>query len=530
MQLEAGTIYGALRLLLMRSNLIWGDNMRLLHVTLAILAALSLTVACTDANHQRGQLTDDHYGLSSLSLPSIMIIDTQSRPVAQAQVLIGSAPEKPFKGNVLTTDQNGRIEIPQAWTQPLDVTISGPGVIATTFLQVKPSDQSLQINIAPEAKRLEIKGEATEFGRLRRDGKVDFALVIPALQRRDILGFDIGKIMSPEVDEIKVASKRFEVPSNLTLPDQRESYILPIRFNKPDYRMYVPHSGFYRMAATHGQFDLEDVIDDIRRGKSLYDVINYFEFIGAGHLNIDITGDVNKQDIPVNQVSFDSSARVQAPSYSSNHVMVSLTMVDEQGFLYPADVKKVDSGKNQALKYPSANKDDVYFLSALTPDTQPALGEDEEEDTFSFRQLKHKRNLQLSQLSIVLHRINQPTPNFIPLLAEPIIQDNQMTLFPPAIPKDVEALGTYLVLYEVENVKAGNFDTEKKTRVWDIYSAQWLDELTLPEVSFSPQAGKNYRWEVLYLGRDMLTSNRSLMQLGDHLNEITHVSRTSKDI
>ena len=40
------------------------------------------------------------------------------------------------------------------------------------------------------------------------------------------------------LDEIRVAGQKLGVPSNISLPKQKESYIITITIDKPIYRMY----------------------------------------------------------------------------------------------------------------------------------------------------------------------------------------------------------------------------------------------------------------------------------------------------
>ena len=214
---------------------------------------------------------------------------------------------------------------------------------------------------------LEVKGNTHGYGSLRKDGKIDFSLVFPALRRDQLMSFDISNVISPEMDVIKVITQKLYVPSNISLPKQTENYILPITINKDIYRMYLKETGSYRMTAIHGQFPLKRVISDINNGKSYFEVINYFRFFGGGQINVDLQGNLTGQNIPINQMTFNSTVTVPGPAVPEGLYAVGMAMVDQNGLLFPTDLKQLTAGKVESLKTLS-NSGDNYVLTLLTED------------------------------------------------------------------------------------------------------------------------------------------------------------------
>ncbi len=73
---------------------------------------------------------------------------------------------------------------------------------------------------------LEIKGTTENYVIKNNDGLVDFSLIIPGMDYEQMINFDLGKVISPANDILKVASYTVELPSNLSLPQQTEKYFI----------------------------------------------------------------------------------------------------------------------------------------------------------------------------------------------------------------------------------------------------------------------------------------------------------------
>lgn len=174
---------------------------------------------------------------------AIKVLDIDENPIARAQVLIGSSLNQPFANNLLETDANGVFLAPADWSQPLVITISAKGFVRTSFLQQLPDGQNFHLRAQAKAGRYEVKGKAQDFIIKNGDGLVDFALVMVPLKKSDFISVNINKIVSPENDTISVIGQSVSIPSNISLPQQKESYLLPVTLNKPIYRTYFPEEG-----------------------------------------------------------------------------------------------------------------------------------------------------------------------------------------------------------------------------------------------------------------------------------------------
>ncbi|MCB0341335.1 MAG: hypothetical protein H6626_06945 [Pseudobdellovibrionaceae bacterium] len=507
-------------------------------------------------------LASAHAGPIKHQANSLTIVDIHQEPIANAQVLIGRAVDNPFPGNLLVSDDKGEISLPLNWKTPLPVTVMVNGFVKTTFLEVSPEQTLLEVNSGDGQDRIEVKGITKDYGRLRRDGKVDFGLVIPALSRRTMLNFDVSSVISPEADVIKVITKRMNVPSNISLPNQKESYILPITLDKPQYRMYFRQPGEYTMTATHGQFPLEKVVDRLRAGDSFFDVLNEFQFFGGGELDVSAGSSLAGQDISVNQYQFAGVTKLQGPSYTNDKVMLTLALMNENGLMKPSDLKKVGPGETVELKtHPKGG--DRLLLSALLPrpasvvnkvktfldelfavpdpinpdnvlslspfgDYDHLLPSDGEEDDIELDLTVALERA--GQVSLVMQSdigVNGP-PQFLPLVDRPLVGNNVVSVTPPTIPEGLYQVGTYVTLSQIESTEKDGFVSEKKTRLWEFVANSWVDQIVVPDTGNTLGSTVTRRWEVMFLA-----SPEGQLKLHDGsvaIDSITHVTRNSIDL
>ena len=494
----------------------------------------------------------------AIAAGQIRIVNSDGQPISGATVIIGNEVGDD-QGRTLVTDVNGYFPIPEDWKSLQSLSIRAQNYIPTTFLQLEPQAVELQIHRQDSRRYYEVKGNAVGFENIKKDGKVDVGLVYPALSRRDLLQFDISSVVSPETDEIKVITEKVGVPSNLSLPKQRESYVLPITLNKPQYRMFVRKPGTYRVTANHGQFPLKRVIKDIQAGKSLFEVINLFRFKSAGQMEMTITDDMEGQDISVNQIKFDQAVEMVAPQIPEKTGVVSAAMVDQGGLFFPTDIKGLKSGQTKKLKVPTGSK--AFVLSLLTQEperdenllnfdgqfgmqvfrselstaaqaSQDVIGVLEFfENSFNLAQFEEvEEKPELGGVSLALESAEGVvSPKFLDLVAEPTkLDDRRFAMNVPSSISDVQPVATYLILSEIESSSNGDkdFAAEKRFRVWESFQTGWPAEVALPELDIKLEEGKQYRWEVMFLGRKADFNDNPAY----FLDGITHVTRTSLDL
>lgn len=481
-------------------------------------------------------------GLTCLAAQAaVRVIDNQGKPVAGAMVLIGPAANNPFPGNQVVTDANGVFHAPAAWTQSLPVTIEGTDIVRTTHALVLPSVATLNVSQADGDQQIQLQGTLTDYGPIRTDGKVDVGAFIPALPSSDLLYFDVGWMVSPEFDTLKVLGREIAIPSNLALPKQQESYIFPITLDKPGFRMYVRKPGKYRFLAVHGQFPLKRAVDDLRAGVPVVDLVNHLTLVQSGLVDLDVRMPMADLSVPVTGLSFTNSITVQAPPMAADDVVMSVAFstVDESGSLVPSDVKRLRSNQPQLLKAP-ATKSAPMALSAwmkqtantrVIPQLRPAL----EDDLLSLpmdliysvfqNQKAAAATVNYNQVSFATHSQSGVAPRFIELVSPPDLGGDRIKLAPPAPAGGVLPVATLLLYSSITTHSNGKIHTESRTRLWELWLPGWASEAVLPSLAALPKGNaQKFRWEVLYLGKDNQGTIRSVGQ------DFTHVSRNSRDL
>lgn len=500
----------------------------------------------------------------------LSVISESGQPIIGADVLIGPKEGTPFINNRLKTDLNGKVDIPPEWITNQPVTISAGGYLAATYLNVAPTDEIFQMHREDAKVSYEVKGQTTNYDSLRKDGKIDFSLVYPALHESQLIQFDVGSVINPDVDILSVFTDNVPVPSNISIPKQKENYILPITLDKPIYRMSFKQTGNYRMTALHGQFPLKQVVGDIRDGKAFYDVINYFRILGGGQRDLVVNSSIEEQDIPVDQMNFDKKILVRGPpQINPEHIMFSIALARSGGLYYTTDIKKINPDDSTELTAPSQvdgtsiisilmNKADIDLTSKAMKDV-PLMPN----SSFKSLEFKSLETISTELLNIfklttdddtniltndndilalrpgyndgpggvsTVHQLeSQSAPVFLNLVSRPVFDQNMLKLSftSPNTTSDIEPVATYILLSEIERRTVNKYTIENKIRIWELTQLGWVNDVTLPQMPQNLAPGKNYRWEVLFLGRQ---KGHNEMSSGEYfLNDITHVSRNSFD-
>lgn len=481
-------------------------------------------------------------GSASFATDVVNVVDENQRPIANASVLLGYDAGNPFPGNSFSTDASGVAAIPSGWKAALPVTVQASGFITTTIPVAMPGQLTIQLTHQESDAQIEIKGTASGFGHLVDDGRVHFGLLIPAINRSQLLAFDMSSIISPQVDTINVLGQSIDIPSNISLPDQTVTYIFPIKINKPDYRSYVRTVGQYLMTATHGSFPLQKVVNDIRAGKSIFEEINYLTLVEGGQQSVDVQGNVAGVDIAVNQTQFTNQLSVQAPTFPTNQVMLSLALNEQNGIMLLTDLKRLTPGQSMNLKYagsapsvlslllvnsnPIVNGinaqamrelEPINFSAPLTNNSVPAVSA-----TQSFAQLSFA----------FLPAAGGVAPQFLPLIDKPSLDaTNVLHMSVPAtIPSGLTPVATYMVFTEIQTLGTGKVKSEQRIRLWEVWSTSWLGQLELPKINFARNPNRKYRWEVMFLAQPVGFTGGSVRTNGVDLKSVTHVTRNTLDL
>lgn len=462
------------------------------------------------------------------SAASLRVVDSNNQPVANATILLGYEAGNPFNGNVLKTLADGSAEIPTDWKAALPVTVQAPGYITSTVPVLTPGEHLLTVEKQESATQIEIKGTTTDFGRLITDGKVDFGMVIPAMTRESMLAFDISSVISPQNDTIEIIGNSVNIPSNITLPNQEESYIFPITLDKPDYRVYVREPGTYQMYAMHGQFPLQRVVDDIRGGKSIFEVINHFTFKESGQRSVNVTGNIRNVNLAVNQTPFNATTSVKAPAFANDKVMIALNLRENGSLFVPTDLKRLTPNQTMALKTNAALGNGFVLSLLLDQPKNAPLTEVASLDPNVGATARPTATYDFNKMTFAfMPATGTVQPQFLPMIRAPQIVNNVMKFEVPTLPSGMSAVSTYLVLSEIEEIGGGSVKSERRTRMWEIWNAGFIQQMEMPRVTFTKRPDRKYRWEVMFLARP---SNFTFeIAPGDRvdLSTVTHVTRNA---
>lgn len=484
---------------------------------LNLLLFLSFNISA-QALPERDVAFDSIDTVSPFATSLFRILNYKAQPILSADILIGNGINDPFPGNHLVTNEHGRFHLPAAWTTPLPLTILHPDYLTTTYTDVVPAsitDLTIEEQFHPTS--YGIKGETKGFGKLRRDGKVDFAIVMKGFQKSDLIDFDLRSILSAEMETIPVAGKQIQIPSNFTLPEQKEAFPIPVKFNKPNFYLGLSEKGQHELIAIHGRFPVKEVTKALRNGESFFNLINFFEFLSGGHETVLVEQRTVNEDMKVNQIPFSQSIAITAPKIPHNTKIISIALIDRQGTLLPSDIKRLKSNESQALTI-TADRSDKYVLSALVPENPTDLSAGA---AFTY-------GSSFSRMSVTLERAGSGNPEFLSLVAPPILSGDQLHVVPPRKPTHIEDMGTIFTLSSIETVKLSRYETVFTKPIWKIYVPHWVDTLTLPDIGLNLDPKKKYRWEAIFLGsrRGVKSKFKGVIDI----EKVSHISRSYLDL
>ncbi|MBN8540912.1 MAG: hypothetical protein J0L82_11040 [Deltaproteobacteria bacterium] len=437
----------------------------------------------------------------------LVIGDASGAPLSQAKVMIGLRENVPFPGNILTTDTDGKIALPKAWTDAQPVTVEAAGFIRATWMGQMPTASALQLRRNVANQKMELKGKTTGFKNLVKDGWVDVGIVFPALRRDQLASLQITDLVSLEFDTMTIMGQAIDIPSNISIPKQEERYFFTITLDKPIFRSYLPEPRTWKMVAAHARFPLEEVVDDLRGGKSFFDVLNYFEFKSASIKDISLSSPSTSQDLSIAATKFDDQLSVTAPRFPSSQTVLAVAVAYNAGLLYPTDVKKLNPSETRKLVTPKGAAGLV--VGALRETNAPSSGA--AADALS---------------AVIAPNGATTTLDFLELPKAPTAKGSTLGLNPPkASVASVTPAATYATLSKVDRVTSGKTQLDKKSPVWDIYAAGWSSTMELPEMG-APISG-SHRWEVLFGA----SAKGSGVNLGPSIVDgLSHISKSAVDL
>ena len=493
--------------------------MKLFSITLALVFLFS----CSKKDEKKNQLflnsplnqISTISSWSEVSEPQaqaqIIVVNMQNEPIAQAEVLIGSAQGNPFKNNYLKTDDKGSVIVPKEWTQPAHVSVQASGYVRQTLLNQKPGQIIVKLNPSYLANKAVVSGQVTQLPVVNGDKLIDFGLVMSALTRADLLNFDFGLVISPFNDILSVAGYNAPVPSNVSLPTQKESYIFNLTVSKPQFRYFSSTLGARRMYAAGGRFPFKAVVDELRAGKPFYEVINYFDLKSGGFRDVTLTGAQTQVDIPGNELNFTQPIQITSPTIEADEVFVALAANDVGNYLIPTGLKKMTSN-TQATLNTLADKP-AYIVSVLKKQSE-FMSQSPGADRLT--------------ASLIPYKQGQKT-SLIPLISGPeisLLNNTYVVRMPPVeVSTGIYPLAISAAISNIQTVTDGDKTVNHLIKQWEILGTEWPQNFELPQWPL-PATNLKRRLEVNYVGG---VKDQNL-NLGDELlKAATHVTHSSTD-
>jgi hypothetical protein len=436
----------------------------------------------------------------------LLVADQEGQPLAQAKIMIGVRENVPFPGNVLVSDADGKIALPAQWVDAQPVTVEAAGFVRATWMNQSPQALAFQLRRKIQNQSMELKGKATGFKNLKQDGWVDVGVIFPALRKDQLASLQVTDLVSPEVDTLSIMGQTVNIPSNVSLPKQEERYFFTITLDKPVFRSYLPEPRTWKMVSAHARFPFEQVVDDLRAGKSFFDVLNYFEFKSASIKDIALSSPTTNQDLSIADTIFDAKIDVTAPRFPSSQTMLAVSVAENGGLLYPTDVKKLGPSETRRLVSPKGTPG--FIVGALRDSNAPTSGAGAD------------------AMSVVISPNTGATKfEFLEIAKAPTARGSTLGLNPPkSSVASVTPAATYATLSKIDTVTSGSMQIDRKSPVWDVYAIGWSNSMELPAMG-GPISG-SHRWEVLFGA----TSQGTSVNLNPNLIEgLTHVSKSAVD-
>lgn len=468
---------------------------------LSLLTALALLISACHQQMTPHHLKSDSELQALVAAPHINVFTEDGSPLKGAQVLIGMAPNDPFAGNLLTTNDKGQVLAPKSWSTPQPVTVSALGYVKVTYLDLTPGNTTFKLRAQPRFQQLELKGNTSGLPIKNKDGYADFAMVMPALTKADMLSFDLNQIVSPQMDQMAAMGQTMDVPSNISFPKQVENYLFfSITLDKPLYRLYFGNPGAQRIYTLAGRFPFKSTADGMLGDKSFLQLLNNFEFNAGALRDIDLQGNA-VLDMPTQELRFNTALSVQAPTILKDESYLAVAISSQGDFLVPTDVRLLKSQERMNLRVLSPQE--THYLAALKKTSDLSLNTGD-------------------RLSAALLPVTSAIqPQLLPMVTDPTLRENGLEM--PALSpiSGVMPLGTKLVYSVEEEVTQGKAKLKVFSPQWEIYSTQWETLVSLPDM-IPPTSPQKKKWEVKFiggLGPSQVTHGPDMIENASHVTQ-----------
>jgi hypothetical protein len=443
------------------------------------------------------------------NLAALTVVGPKGEPLAGAKVMIGDATSG---RQFITTDADGKFQAPTDWKSPEVVSILANGYTRASYYSQTPNGQIFQLHLADKAATIEAKGVANGFDpyMVEKDGNVDIALVIPQLKREEIYFFNESVVLSSENDYIEVFGQKIPVPSNISIPKQKEKYgFVTFTVDKPIYRSRFSYPGDYQMMALR----VRTTVGALKDRLPPMELLNQVLVNGGSERNVKVTDKGAMQDFAVGELQFNAKMSVTAPTdVPSGMIMLTMPLIRSGTTLYPSDVKTLKARESRQLSVPSTGANDL--LNVITASDRT-------------------KNLAASANLLDLSNTSQ-TMQFLGILNKPSGDMTKVTIARPTLPTGVEPGGMYVTISTVATQKVDDVNVETTTRLWELYLQDWNEQIilpTLPSGMLEKAPNVVYRWEVSFMASDKTkTADQNSREVVSNLvKDISYVTRNSSD-
>lgn len=487
-------------------------------VFVPILALLIFSACQPTPDKNRPSISPLVYSTTALqtlvSEKIIVVVDENKQPLARAAVLIGYALNDPFPGNFFQTDEKGQLPVPAQWTSELPVTVDFPGMVRATYLNQKPEGLLFELHSKPLLPNAEIYGTTQGHEIKNYDGELDFGLALETMTKEELLSFDLQRVISPFKDKLSVIGFSFDVPGNISFPKQKETYVLPLTIEKPHYRIQTA-LGPRKIFGTQGRFPFKKIVDSLREDVPVYDLVPLISFQSGVIRDIVVQGAKTELNLPTNSQKFSVSYPVQAPNYNNtDDVCIVINSRHEQNFYYPTDLKRLQPLENGSLQSSSLSDNHVIAVLKHKTDFDP-------------------QKSSASRMSSILEAVTDASRlkfDFLPLLDDPrLLAEKEFFVQAPKAPSGLHPLSTMGILSRLVTVKNDQGSQQViANRIWEIYSANWVEKIRLPEFpeKRQPRVRLGQRFEFIFVGSKYVDS----VPMGQAVVEnASHITRSSMD-
>lgn len=501
------------------------------------------------------------------------ILSNNQIPISGALVTIYNQ-NKSLK-KTLSTDSEGYIpkQTLSSTFSPWSMEISAPNFITKIILDVQKQGADLNIYLRKEiTESITLKGKTSGFKKVRKDGLVDFGLTILSLNLSEIWNINPTNFFSTKIVTVPTF-KKIKIPSNLTLPNQKERYWISVRLKKETYELNVPKKKKYIAHTLHGQFPLKQAIKKIQGGNSFISLANLFKFKAYSSEEIDFTEKTNTSvNFDLSKNTIDGDIKVQANIDTKIHEIVLLSLLKKQTQYLPFDIKRLIDNSSTKLSIPEKglnknvlglltekgiekltskktrkitsiilnniplnNLDSTLPVQTLTstagiklPYLPPNLGLSDllTKHTSLAKKIAKTQSkfLTAQRLSIAIQTPinNQVTLKFLPLIKKPIISSNYIQVSLPKITNSFQEHSSILQLVEMQEIF---LDKSKKHKILvtkvleEVGLSQWITQFNSDFIHrWKKDPKKRYGVQVIFLA----SSNQ--------LPEPSHATRSLQEI